>query len=237
MSIKTVTITGNKQPSEKFKDMLVDLRNSTVSYFEQIENIRKQGHSEGFVDHEINLLIKHYLKDSLQLNKDQIKYILHDKARRAEKKRFLEQQGTSPRKDVPQIPAPDYKIVVPDQVIEQEQAQLKQQQEQTEEYKPDYALEDYRLQIETYKSQVEELTADKKNLEEKYKQLEAKTRTSSSNYIPAAQGNNLRTKVVVAQIFREVLALKGSRVIYANVVMDISQNKYVKLEPLWIPRI
>ena len=73
---------------------------------------------------------------------------------------------------------------------------------------------------------------DKKQLEEKYKQLEARTRVSPSNYIPAVQGNNLRTKVVVAQIFREVLALKGSKMIYANILIDTSKNKYVRLEPI-----
>ena len=62
---------------------------------------------------------------------------------------------------------------------------------------------------------------DKKQLEDKYKQLED----------PAVQGNNLRTRVVVAQIFREVLALKGSKMIYANILIDISKNKYVRLEP------
>ena len=110
-----------------------------------------------------------------------------------------------------------------------EQEQLTQQQQ---EYKPEYALEDLRSQVESYKSQIEELTADKKNIEEKYKQLEAKTSVSPSNYIPAVQGNNLRTKVVVAQIFREVLALKGSKMIYANILIDLVQNKYVRLEPV-----
>jgi DNA repair exonuclease SbcCD ATPase subunit len=159
------------------------------------------------------------------LNRDQIKYILYDKTRRAKQKSLTKDLGRSPQHDnIPSIPAPDYKIVVPDQVIEEEQEQLTQQQQ---EYKPEYALEDLRSQVESYKSQIEELTADKKNIEEKYKQLEAKTSVS-----PAVQGNNLRTKVVVAQIFREALALKGSKMIYANILIDLTQNKYVRLEPL-----
>jgi hypothetical protein len=223
MSLGTVTTVGNKEISERLKGMLVDLRNSTATYFEQIENIRNQAYSEGLEDHEINLLIKSYLKEFL--NRDQIKYILYDKARRAKQKSLTKDLGRSPQHDnIPSIPAPDYKIVVPDQVIEEEQEQLTQQQQ---EYKPEYALEDLRSQVESYKSQIEELTADKKNIEEKYKQLEAKTSVS-----PAVQGNNLRTKVVVAQIFREVLALKGSKMIYANILIDLTQNKYVRLEPL-----
>jgi hypothetical protein len=76
-------------------------------------------------------------------------------------------------------------------------------------------------------------TADKRNFEEKYKQLEARTRVSPSNNFPALSGNMLRTKIVVNQVFKELLVLKGSKVIYANVVIDMSQNKYVKLEPLY----
>ena len=223
MPLVFVTTAGNKGISERLKGMLVDLRNSTATYFEQIENIRNQAYSEGLEDHEINLLIKNYLKELL--NRNQIKYILYDKARRARQKSLTKNLGTSPQHDnIPSIPAPDYKIVIPDQVIEEEQEQLTQQQQ---EYKPEYALEDLRSQVESYKSQIEELTADKKNIEEKYKQLEAKTSVS-----PAVQGNNLRTKVVVAQIFRETLALKRAKMIYANILIDLTQNKYVRLEPV-----
>lgn len=226
MSIGIVTTVGNKEISERLKGMLVDLRNSTATYFEQIENIRNQAHSEGLEDHEINLVIKSYLKEFL--NRDQIKYILYDKARRAKQKSLTKDLGRSPQHDdIPSIPAPDFKIVVPDQVIKEEREQLTK-----EEYKPYYPLEDLRSQIENYKSQNEELKTQLKNLEEKCKQLEAKTGVSPSNYIPAVQGNNLRTKVVVAQIFREVLAFKGSKMIYANILIDMTQNKYVRLEPV-----
>lgn len=222
MTLGTVTTAGNKGISERPKGMLVDLRNSTAIYFEQIENIRNQAYSEGLEDHEINLLIKNYLKELL--NRNQIKYILYDKARRARQKSLTKNLGTSPQHDnIPSIPAAVYKIVIPDQVIEEEQEQLRQQQQ---EYKPEYTLEDLRSQVESYKSQIEELTADKKNMEEKYRQLEAKTSVS-----PAGKSNNLRTKVVVAQIFHETLALKGSKMIYANILIDLTQNKYVRLEP------
>jgi hypothetical protein len=66
MSLGIVTMVGNKEISERLKGMLVDLRNSTATYFEQIENIRNQAHSEGLEDHEVNLLIKNYLKEFLK---------------------------------------------------------------------------------------------------------------------------------------------------------------------------
>jgi hypothetical protein len=86
--------------------------------------------------------------------------------------------------------------------------------------------------LENTRSNLAQTIEDRQQLEEKNKQLEAKTRVSPSNSIPAVQGNTLRTKVVVLDLFREVLKLKGSRVIYANVAVDISQNKYIRLEPL-----
>jgi hypothetical protein len=46
------------------------------------------------------------------------------------------------------------------------------------------------------------------------------------------QENKLKTKIVLNHLFREILPLKGARVIYANIVIDLSQNKYVGLEPL-----
>jgi hypothetical protein len=44
------------------------------------------------------------------------------------------------------------------------------------------------------------------------------------------QGNKLRTRIVVNQVFREILTLKGSKTIYANILIDMPQNKYIRLE-------
>ena len=71
------------------------------------------------------------------------------------------------------------------------------------------------------------LVAQIKTLKE---QLEAKTRNSPSNNIPAEQGNNLKTKVVVSQLFKEILQLRGSKMIYANIIIDTTQNKFIRLE-------
>lgn len=46
------------------------------------------------------------------------------------------------------------------------------------------------------------------------------------------QGNKLRIKVIVSQLFREILNIKGSKKIYANILIDVLQNKYIKLEPI-----
>ena len=98
--------------------------------------------------------------------------------------------------------------------------------------KPDYAIEDLKIQLDNEKNKSNELITQNKALEEKYKQLEGRTTVSPSNSIPAVQGNILSVKIVVNQVFREMLQLKGSKRIYANILIDTSQNKYVKLEPI-----
>ena len=70
------------------------------------------------------------------------------------------------------------------------------------------------------------------DIEEKSIQLEAKTIISPSNSIPAMQGNEVRTKVVVSHLFKEILQLKRSKMIYANIIIDRMQNKYIRLEPV-----
>lgn len=178
------------------------------------------------------------------LKKRQVRWILYEKPRRLEQKKLRKKLATSgidanmpmteSKPKMVNLPS-DYKVVVPDQVLEEETRQLQQEQghtSETLETKPDYEGENLKMQLDIANNKVTELTTQIKNLEEKYKQVEARTRVSPSNNFPALQGNSLRTKVVVNQLFREILYLKGSKEIYANVVIDVSQNKYLKLEPL-----
>jgi hypothetical protein len=236
LTIEIVPNLSNKEPSDKLNSMLVDLENNTKAIFDSIEEIRTEARSEGFEDFETDLLLKPYLDRGM--GRDRAKYILRDKSRRKKQNSLTKNLGTSPQIDdnnVPKIPAPDYNIVFPDQVFDKATQEQKKEPSPFEEFKqqePDYGTEELKLQLENTRSNLDQTIEDKKQLEEKYKQLEAKTRVSPSNSIPAVQGNNLRTKVVVAQIFREVLALKGSKMIYANILIDLTQNKYVRLEPL-----
>jgi hypothetical protein len=162
------------------------------------------------------------------LGRDKARYILHDKPRREKQKSLTDNLATNRQNDynnLPEIPAPDYNIVVPDQVIDE----VIQEQKQEE---ANYEVEELRLRLDTTQANLDQAIADKKNLEEKYKQLEAKTRVSPTNNIPAVKGKTLRIKIVVSDVFREVLRLKGAKIIYANVVIDASQNRYIRLEPL-----
>jgi hypothetical protein len=71
--------------------MLVDLRSKVGLVLEDVENdiekIRAQGHSEGFEDHEIDLLLKMYL--SGLKTKRQQKWILYEKPRLEKQKNLL----------------------------------------------------------------------------------------------------------------------------------------------------
>lgn len=227
MFIKIDTTIGNKVISEKLRAMLTDLRSNTQAILDSIDEIKAQARSEGFEDYEIGLLIRSYLKDFL--SKDQLRYILYRKPRREAQKNLIDKVATSPQIDdnnVPQIAAPDYKVVIPDQVLDE--VTQEKQTENFDNYKQDNALEDLRVQLNNTKSKNNDLAARIKILEE---QLEAKTRNSPSNNIPEVQENNLKTKVIVSQLFREIMHLKASKMIYANIIIDTTQNKYIRVEP------
>jgi len=226
MFIKIDTTIGNKVISEKLRAMLTDLRSNTQAILDSIDEIKAQARSEGFEDYEIGLLIRSYLKDFL--SKDQLRYILYQKPRREAQKNLIDKVATSPQIDdnnVPQIAAPDYKVVIPDQVLDE--VTQEKQTENFDNYKQDNALEDLRVQLNNTKSKNNDLAARIKILEE---QLEAKTRNSPSNNIPEVQENNLK-KVIVSQLFREIMHLKASKMIYANIIIDTTQNKYIRVEP------
>lgn len=235
MSLQIDTAIGNKRPSGRLIGMLVDLVNNTNAIFDSVEEIRAQAHSEGFNDFETDLLLKTYLVKGL--GKDKARYFLNEKPRlEKEKQKKLTEDlakiGKNDDNKVPNIPPPDYNIVVPDQILKEvsQEIQSKQDQQQEassfEEFKHDE--EELRVELKDTKKQLAQERDDKKQLEEKYKQLEAKARISPTS----VQGNKLRTKIVVNQVFREILTLKGSKTIYANIVIDSSQNKYVRLESL-----
>jgi hypothetical protein len=238
------TTIGNKEPSEKLKGLLVSLRDKVIYTLKDIEAdieiINTQAHSEGYEDHEIDLLIRYYIS-GIKKTKRQIKYILYDKPRIKEQKKLIEKQDNF----VSDVNMSEGTITFPTElkILPQDLEEITQQKQEDnelepspfEEHKtqaPDYAIEDLKIQLDNANGKITELTTLNKALEEKYKQLEARTRVSPSNQIPAVQGNTLRIKVVVNQMFREILVLKGSKVIYANIVIDTTQNKYEKLEPI-----
>jgi hypothetical protein len=246
MTLQIDTITGNKRLSAKLDRMLLDLRSNTGAWLDSIEEIKQQAHKEGFNEQETHLLIKQYLSGFLE--KRQIRWILDEKPRRLEQKKLSEKLATSgtdanmsiaePEPETVSIPA-DYEVLVPDQVLEEETKQLEQQEQPEsepvnevleEKIIPNYEVEDLKLQLDNANSKITELTTQNKNIVEKYMQLETRIRVSPSNNFPAIQGNILRTKIVVNKMFREILVLKGSKEIYANILIDVSQNKYVGLE-------
>jgi hypothetical protein len=182
------------------------------------------------------------------LKKRQVRWILDEKPRRLQQKKLSEELATSgtdvnmsiteSEPETVSIPT-DYSVVIHEEVIEEETKQSEQEDTEPvnrvfekQELKPNYEGENLRKRLDTANNKVTELTTQIKNLEEKNKQLEARTRASSSDIYTAIQGNTLKTKIVINQLFREILYLKGSKEIYANVVIDVAQNKYLKLEPL-----
>ena len=212
MTTQYDTRIGNKTISPELQQLFSDLANHINSTVETLKKIKDQARKEGFSDDEIYYLSRKAL--SVVKSRGQLDYLFHGKKRYQEKslrrKHEIMQKNSN---NLPDLHLPDYKTAV----LGQEQEKL-----QIESYQQNYAAEDLRLQSDQASNKIEE-----KNI-----QLEAKAIISPSNSIPAMQGNELRTKVVVSQLFKEILQLKGSKMIYANIIIDRTQNKYIRLEPV-----
>jgi hypothetical protein len=123
------------------------------------------------------------------LEKRQIRWILDEKPRRLEQKKLSKKLATSgtdanmsmtePEPETVSIPT-DYEVVVPDQDLEEETKQLEQQEQLEsepvnevleEKIKPNYEVEDFKLQLDNANRKITELTTQNKNLEEKYIQV------------------------------------------------------------------
>lgn len=207
-----VTRIGNTPISDKLRSMLLDLKTNIDVLFESVEAIREQARSENFEDYEIDLLLKQFLKQFL--NPRQIKWILVDQPRELIQKKISENLDSNVQNDDKSLP----ELAQPEVIDHDETIQLKDKKHTTQ---------DLNLKLEN-----DNALRDKRHLKEKNKQFEAETRVLPTNNTPKLQGNNLSTKVVVSQLFREILDLKGSKMIYANIIIDVSQNKYIKLEPI-----
>lgn len=208
---------GNKPISDKLRSMLLDLKTNIDVLLESVEAIREQAHSENFEDYEIDLLLKQFLKQLL--NPRQVKWILVDQPRELIQKKISENLDINVQNDdknLPELPQPE--VIDHDETI-----QLKDTKRTTQ---------DLNLELENELINLDNVLTDKRHLKEKNKQLEAETRVLPSNDFPMLQGNHLRTKVMVSQLFREILNLKGSKEIYVNILIDVPQNKYIKLEPI-----
>jgi hypothetical protein len=207
-----VTPISNRPISDKLRSMLLGLKTNIDILYESVEAIREQARSENFEDYEINLLLNQFLKQFL--NPRQVKWILVDQPRELIQKKISENLDSNVQNDDKNLP----ELTQPEVIDHDETIQLKDTKRTTQ---------NLNLKLEN-----DNALTDKRHLKEKSKQLEAETRVLQTNGTPKLQGNNLRTKVVVSQLFREILNLKGSKMIYANILIDVSQNKYIKLEPI-----
>jgi hypothetical protein len=212
MTIQYDTRIGNKTISLELQQLFSDLANHVNNTVETLEKVKDQARKEGFSDEETYYLCRKAL--SVVKSRGQLDYLFHGKKRYQEKrlrrKHEIMQKNSN---NLPDLHLPDYRTAV----LGQEQEKL-----QIESYQQNYAAEDLRSQLDQASNKIEE-----KNI-----QLEAKTIISPSISIPAMQGNELRIKVVVSQLFKEILQLKGSKMIYANIIIDRTQNKYIRLEPV-----
>jgi hypothetical protein len=109
------------------------------------------------------LLSKAYL--SGLKTKRQLKWILTDKHRIKEQKKLTEKRDINVPIDdnnVPEIPAPEYDIVVPEQVVN-EVIDEQEHSEALEALKPNYEVEELKLRLDTTQDSLDQVR-EKNNL-------------------------------------------------------------------------
>jgi hypothetical protein len=154
-----------------------------------MEKIKTQAQAEDFSKQETIGLIKQYLK-KISLTNNQIKWLTYLKPRIKEQKKRREEQVVNysdanvPINEPETVSIPtDYKVVISNQVLEEETKQLEREQKQQEgtesvnevfeEFKqePYYEVENLKMQLDNANNKITELTTQNKNLEERYKDI------------------------------------------------------------------
>lgn len=121
MTLQIDTTTGNKEPSQKLKQMLTDLKSNAgavASWLDRVEEIRHQAHEEGFDDEQTKLLLRHYLSGFLK--KRRVEWILTDKPRIEKQKKLMEKHRINatdanvPINEPETVNIPtDYNVIIP----------------------------------------------------------------------------------------------------------------------------
>ena len=208
-----------RKPSEELLNLIKEVSNLARKLSELFEAVKQRGHEEGFTDYEIKDMLRTHLKGSLTAG--QIKWYLYDKDKYDLRKRLaaasqvdgnkvieedhtgIEQRSRTTGHDV---------AIIPDcrssNIVETTTVELDQKKEQETE-----SMEDLKVTIE---SQAQYIDTLENKIQEKQE-------------IQKWQAQ-LRIKISISQLYRDVLMMRNSNAIYTNILID--NKKYVRLEPI-----
>lgn len=197
-----------KEPSRELINLIKECGKVGTKFSDTIEKVKTRARGEGFTDKEILSLLRTHLKESLTPR--QIKWIVIEKEQKTIK-RQLELKNKENSKTIQlttNATIKDAELVEP---------QIAKPQEITFEDTPE-SPQDLKATIQTQQNYIETLEHT----------VQEKTEAQRSK-------NRIRTKVVVSQLYREVLMMRNANALYASIIIDFSDvenPKYVKLEPV-----
>jgi hypothetical protein len=209
---------GLRQPSQELINIIKELGKLGTKISNVVEKLKERARSEGFNEDETKTLMRIYLKGVL--SKRQIQYWVSDRDKMNLKRQLeLKQQQGQGQGQNNQVHlrtkanVQDAQLVSETKTIELEQKREPEEGEEQEEQYQAESIQDLRATVSTQTTYINTLEDRLKEKEEINKSLKQQ-----------------RIKISVSQMYRDVLMMRNTNAIYANILID--NNKYVKLEPI-----
>lgn len=208
----------SKKPSDELLDLIKEIGQIGARLADFFEIIKQKGHEEGFTDNEIKGLLRTHLKGSLTLG--QINWYLYEK----DKINLRKQLAGSGQIDGNKVIEQQAKVAELRSSAEIQEVQLVTEKEQGN----IIAVETTRIKEEEQEydnESIEELKAIIETQQQYISKLEDKVQEKEN--IQQSQGQ-LRIKISVSQLYRDVQMMRNSNATYTNIIVD--KDGYVKLE-------
>ena len=193
---------GLRKPSNELIALIKECGKVGTKLSNVFEKMKQKATEEGFTEHETISLMKIYLRGALSPN--QIRWYLIEKEKRNLKKQLELKDKENQNKNIQirsQVQIQDAELVSETKTIPLDTNQEVE------------SIQDLRATVDTQQQYIS-------TLEEKVQEKEEVARSQ----------NQIRVKISVSQLYRDVLMMRNSNAIYTNILID--NNKYVKLEPV-----
>ncbi len=208
----------SRQPSEELLNLIKEVGKIGTKLSELFEAVKQKGHEEGFTDYEIRDMLRTHLKGSLSAG--QIKWYLYEKDKydlrrrlavtsQVEEKRVIEEDAknielssSTKVQDVAIISNSSSTDVMETTTVELDRKKEGQETESVRDLKA--TIEHQAQYINTLEDKIQE-----------------------KQEIQKLQGQ-LRIKISISQLYRDVLMMRNSGVTYTHIIID--NDKYIKLE-------
>ena len=199
----------SRQPSQELLDLIREVGRIGTRLSEIFEAMKQKAHDEGFTDDELKDMLRTHLKGAL--TRGQIKWYLYEKDKWNLRKRLAGTSHVEGNKVLEQ----DAKSIQlrsrtkAQDVLETTTVELDREKEEQENER----IRDLKATIEAQTQYIDKL----ENIIQERQEIQRST-------------GQLRIRISVSQLYREILLMRNTNTIYTNILID--NDKYVKLEAI-----